>query len=94
MMQYHEVAKICDGLAHPIRAKVYEILLEKGEIKASDLFKIIQEEFNISSRQTLFTHLSVMEKSGLIEIYKKKRNAYVRLKLIVDINTKPCEMTT
>ena len=92
MMQYLEIAKICDGLAHPIRAKVYEVLLEKGEIKASELFEIIQKEFGISSRQTLFTHLSVMEKAGIIETYKRKRDVYVKLKMIVDVKTKPCEM--
>ncbi len=91
-MQVHEIAKICDGLAHPIRARVYEILLEKGEVKASELFEIINKEFGISSRQTLFTHLSVMEKSGIIETYKKKREVYVKLKLIVDVSTKPCEI--
>ena len=80
MTQNYDIVKICDGLAHPIRLKIYEVLLEKKEIKATKLFEIIKDEFEISSRQSLFNHLTVMERAGIIELYKKKKDYYVKLK--------------
>jgi len=94
MMQIHEIAKVCDGLAHPMRVRIYEILLEKrGEwVKVSDLFKIVSKEFGISSRQTLSNHLRTMALAGIIEMEKKGKDYYVRLKMEVDVKTKPLEI--
>ena len=94
MTQIHEIAKVCDGLAHPIRVRIYEILLEKqGEwVKVSDLFKIISKEFGISSRQTLSNHLKTMVLAGIIEMEKRGKDYYVQLKMKVDVKTKPLEV--
>ncbi len=89
MTQKYDTVKICDGLAHPIRLRIYEIMLEKQEIKATELFKIIKDEFGITSRQSLFNHLIVMERAGIIELQKRRKDYYVKLKLIVDISIKP-----
>jgi DNA-binding transcriptional ArsR family regulator len=89
MTQNYDIVKVCDGLAHPIRLKIYEVMLKSREIKASELFKVIKEEFGITSRQSLFNHLTVMERAGIIELQKKRKDYYVKLKSIVDIKVKP-----
>jgi DNA-binding transcriptional ArsR family regulator len=93
MTQNYDIVKICDGLAHPIRLKIYEVLLEKKEIKATKLFEIIKDEFEISSRQSLFNHLTVMERAGIIELYKKKKDYYVKLKMLVNVEVEPIEVS-
>jgi len=88
-MESYEISKICEGLAHPIRQRIYEILLEKRKAKASELFNILKDEFNLSSRQSIHNHLSVMEKAGIIETEKIKNEVHVKLKMKVEIVAKP-----
>jgi DNA-binding transcriptional ArsR family regulator len=89
MTQNYDLVKICDGLAHPIRKRIYEILSEKIDVKATKLFEIIRDEFDITSRQSIFNHLIVMERAGIIELYKKKKDYYVKLKMQIEVKVKP-----
>ncbi len=64
------ISKICEGLAHPIREKIYEILLEKREAKASELFELLKGKFRLSSRQSIHNHLMIRGRASIIEVSK------------------------
>jgi len=85
MMEVYEVAKICDGLAHPIRAKIYDVLSKKKEMKISEIYKEIAKEFDISSRQTLMNHLKTMALAGIVEMRKEGKEWVVKLIKKIDI---------
>jgi len=87
----YDISRICEGLAHPIRERIYEILLKKREAKASELFEALKDEFKLSSRQSIHNHLVIMERAGIVELSKQRRELVVKLKMKVDISTTPIE---
>ena len=84
-MDVYELSRICEALGHPLRLSIYNLLLEKGESKASELFNQFKDEFNISSRQTIFNHLNALEIAGLIITTKEKGEVVAKLKKKVKI---------
>jgi DNA-binding transcriptional ArsR family regulator len=84
-MDDYELARICEALGHPMRARIYRILLERGEVRASELFHELKEEFKIGSRQTIFNHINYLGISDLVETRKEKGEVVVKLKKKVKI---------
>lgn len=81
----YELASICEALGHPIRIGIYKFLLGKGEAKASELYHQLKDEFDISSRQTIFNHINYLAISNIVETRKEKGEIIVKLKKRVKI---------
>lgn len=84
-MDDYETARICDALGHPLRVRIYKILLERGNTKASELFHELKDEFDISSRQTIFNHINYLGTSDIVETRKEKGEVIVKLKKKIKI---------
>jgi hypothetical protein len=80
------IADVCDGLSHPVRVAIMEILKEKRELKPYELFKEVQKRFGLTNYD--FTdvkhHIVAMTFAGLLGASKD----LVRLKKRVDIKLK------
>lgn len=60
--QEHEtLARQCKGLAHPVRAKIYILLLDEGEYCVSYIRSIIG-----GTQSNISQHLSTMKSCGVV----------------------------
>jgi|GEM_PF-2007428 DNA-binding transcriptional ArsR family regulator len=83
-----EILRVIEGLSHPIRLSIYNLLAEKGEMFTGDIFKLIKGEFGVSSHQTLLNHLNVMQISGIVELERVKNRYKAKLKKMIGIEVK------
>lgn len=72
-----EYSKYAEGLAHPVRMKIMDVLLEKRSMHQSEIVKQLRgTEFEKEFR-TIQTHLKKMESCGLVEISKNDKDITV-----------------
>ncbi len=60
-MNAHTISQYCKALAHPIRARIIDILINKGECITGDLC----EQLPVA-QSTVSQHLKILKENGLI----------------------------
>ena len=81
-----EYSKYAEGLAHPVRLKIMDLLIEKGPIYQSEIVKQLRGTAFEKEFRTIQTHLKKMESCGLLEISKDEKDiTTVMLKKKIEI---------
>jgi|GEM_PF-2359726 DNA-binding transcriptional ArsR family regulator len=93
-LDYEILAKVCKGLSHPTRWKIYEILEKHGgESKKMEIVEIINilrsdYDFNQDYVRVKY-HIEAMEDAGIVKIIgHEKRNDECELLVGVKIDVK------
>ena len=83
-----EISRLCEGLSHPVRAKIVKLLEETGDIPLHEIEKKLRGSEFEKSYQTISAHVKKMESSGIVEKSKDNKDiTIVVLKKRIEIIT-------
>lgn len=86
------VSKVAEGLSHPVRAKIYDILKTQHELKVKDLVRLLADSTPelARDRTAVDKHLVKMERAGILHVEQDYRGFHiVKLDLEIEILLKP-----
>ncbi|MFA5637714.1 MAG: metalloregulator ArsR/SmtB family transcription factor [Anaerovoracaceae bacterium] len=69
------IAKVSDGLAHPLRVRLLRHIMNENIKRTPVCNGDLVNAFNYS-QSTISQHMKVLEKSGLVQVQKKNRFSY------------------
>ena len=69
-----EISRLCEGLSHPVRAKIVKLLEETGDIPLHEIEKKLRGSEFEKSYQTISAHVKKMKSCGLVEISKDDKD--------------------
>lgn len=84
-----EISRLCEGLSHPVRAKIVELLEEVGDLPLHEIDKKLRGSKFERSYQTISSHVKKMESSGIVEMSKDDKDITIvvlkkRIEIIVE----------
>lgn len=83
-----EISRICEGLSHPVRAKIIKLLESDSKIPLHIIEKKLRGTEFEKSYQTISAHVKKMELSGIVEKSKDNKDiTIVVLKKRIEIIT-------
>jgi ArsR family transcriptional regulator len=69
------LAKVSDALAHPVRIKIFQFLMQKNAARELVCNKDVVANFDYA-QATISQHLKTLIKSGLVDVQKKDKFSY------------------
>lgn len=78
MMQEEEIlllAKVSDALAHPVRIKIFQFLMQKNSKMEMVCNKDVVAHFDYA-QATISQHIKTLVKSGLVDVKKQDKYSY------------------
>jgi len=79
-MEEYEIAMIAHALSHPMRVRIYKLLEKNKEMKMGEIYQNVKDDFEFTSRQTVFGHVRSMETDKIVETSKIERGE-IKVKL-------------
>lgn len=68
------ISRLCEGLSHPVRAKILELLEEIGDLPLHEIVKKLRGSEFEKSYQTISAHVKKMESCGIVEMSKNDKD--------------------
>jgi ArsR family transcriptional regulator len=69
------LARVSDALAHPVRIKIFQFLMQKNAAREMVCNKDVVANFDYA-QATISQHLKTLIKSGLVDVQKKDKFSY------------------
>lgn len=87
-MDVDELARLLEGVAHPYRLTILEVLREKKQMPMGELRRVVSERYLEIETRNLQFHVFKMQMSGLVHMERVEGRDHVKLLKDVAVRVK------